>query len=141
MSKQQEANRRLLNEGFDDFHMGQLRSGVGLDKYFTEDVVFEIDLPDRSNDSHIGGRYVGHAGVAEYFDVVRTKTELQYFEYKTTIAEGDMIVVTGREAFRVKSTGKVYDGAFILVFRFRDGKIAHYHAFVDNHAKDQFAAH
>ena len=131
----QESNRKLLNESFEAYYNGTITSKANLQRFFTKDVVFKVDLPDRSIFSYsIGGVYKGRCEVQEYlnFLVKATKVKVTYFQYTSIMVEGDMIVAIGREKFRVIATKKVYNGAFSMVFHFRRGKVARCHIFGDN---------
>ena len=139
--QQQETNRMILNESFEAFRDGTLTSQANLNKFYTNDVVFEIDLPDRTtNPDSIGGTYTGHTEVAEYLNgfINKTKVDVDYFHIRAIIAEGDMMVATGREKFSVIATQKEYVGSFAAVFHFRDGKISRYNVFGDNGIEDAF---
>jgi ketosteroid isomerase-like protein len=55
-------------------------------------------------------------------------------ELLTLVAQGNTVVVIGRERGRHRPTGKPYDLHWVLQFEFRDGKISRVREFTDKSA-------
>ena len=65
----------------------------------------------------------GHAGAAEFFAQLGASVDFELFEPGAFIAEGDRVVVLGRERGRVKGMGKTFDNEWALAFTFGGGKV------------------
>ena len=71
---------------------------------FDEQIEWISPGPEESRTS---GRRAGCQQVAEFFTTVNEVFEIQRFEPREFIAQGDRVVVIGDETSRVKATGKV----------------------------------
>ena len=60
--------------------------------------------------------------------------EIQAFEPRTFVAQGETVVVLGRERTRVKPTDCVCETEWVMVFTLRDGKIARFRQYHDSAA-------
>lgn len=95
-----------------------------------EGAVAELTTPDLVWDNPLpapipyGGRFEGAAGARRYLELVFQTLEIESFEIDELIAAGDRVVVLGREAARVPTTGRRYSGQWVHVLRLRDGRIA-----------------
>jgi ketosteroid isomerase-like protein len=113
-----EDNKRVVSTVFEKFGRGDV---PGLLEMITEDA--EWAAPGPETVSYFGERR-GPDGALEFFKNLSTDVEFESFEPGDFIAEGDRVVALGRERGRVRSTGKVFDNAWALVFTVRDGKVA-----------------
>jgi uncharacterized protein len=113
-----EDNKRVVRTVFEKFGRGDV---PGLLEMITEDA--EWAAPGPETVSYFGERR-GPDGALEFFKNLGTDVEFESFEPGDFIAEGDRVVALGRERGRVRSTGKVFDNAWALVFTVRDGKVA-----------------
>jgi uncharacterized protein len=66
----------------------------------------------------------GHEGVAEFFSLVGKTLEMEQFEPREFVAQGEPVVVLGYERSVVKSTGRTFEQEWTHVYTLRDGKIA-----------------
>jgi len=80
------------------------------------------------------GRKVGRAGVAEFFQRIRTEIISERFEVQAILVEGERGVILGELASRVRKTGKLIETAFAFDATVRDGLIVRYHMLEDSHA-------
>ena len=71
----------------------------------------------------------GREQAAEFFKAVGETLDVEQFEARTIVAEGDTVVVVGWERSRVKPTNQFYDDEWVHVFRLRQGKIAAFREF------------
>jgi ketosteroid isomerase-like protein len=113
-----EDNKRVVQTVFEKFGRGDV---PGLLEMITEDA--EWAAPGPETVSYFGERR-GPDGALEFFKNLGTDVEFESFEPGDFIAEGDRVVALGRERGRVRSTGKVFDNAWALVFTVREGKVA-----------------
>ena len=87
-----------------------------------------------SSDLPTAGTRRGPAQVGEFFGTLVGIIDFEQFEPQSFIADGDRVVVIGRETFKVKATGKSITGDWCHVFTVRDGKIVAFHEFLDTAA-------
>lgn len=87
----------------------------------TEDV--EIELPGPS-EIPFSGTYSGYDGVGRFFQAIGTSADIRDFEPDEFIAQGDRVVVLGRERLTAKTTGRSWETDWAMVWHVRDGKIA-----------------
>ncbi|MFL6283776.1 MAG: nuclear transport factor 2 family protein [Pyrinomonadaceae bacterium] len=113
-----EANKRVVQTVFEMFGRGDV---PGLLELITDDA--EWTAPGPETVPYFGERS-GREGALEFFKNLGSSVEFESFEPGDLIAEGDRVVALGHERGRVRSTGKVFDNAWALVFTIREGKIA-----------------
>ncbi|MDT5270601.1 MAG: uncharacterized protein QOH49_2787 [Acidobacteriota bacterium] len=113
-----EGNKRTVQSIFEAFGRGDV---PGVLAHLSEDVTWKAPGPDVI--PYFGDRS-GHAGATEFFVQLGTNVDFEHFEPGTFVAEGDRVVVLGRERGRVKGTGKTFDNEWALVFTFgSDSKV------------------
>jgi ketosteroid isomerase-like protein len=69
--------------------------------------------------------------VGQFFSQVFDTEEPLHFEPREFVAQGEKVVALGDYAWRVKSTGRVYETDFVHVITLREGKIARFQEFAD----------
>ena len=69
--------------------------------------------------------------VAEFFKELRNKMITERFEFKDFIAQGDKVVVMGKNKGTVISTGRVYEHDWVMIFELKDKKISKNQHFYD----------
>jgi uncharacterized protein len=123
MSEQQ--NIEIVRRGYEAFGHGDMNTLLGL---FDEQIEWispgPAELPT-------AGRRTGRQQVAEFFTAVNDTFEIQRFEPKDFIAQGDRVVVTGIDVSRVKATGKVIEGEWAHIFTLKDGKVVRMQEYQD----------
>lgn len=112
-----EANKRAVQSIFEAFGRADI---PGVLAHVAEDVTWKAPGPDVV--TYFGDRR-GHAGATEFFVQLGTSVDFEQFEPSAFVAEGDKVVVLGRERGRVKGTGKTFDNEWALVFTFGGGKV------------------
>lgn len=110
-------NKQVVQQVFESFGRGDI---PGLLKSLSEDVVWSAP---GSADVPYHGERRGHSGATEFFQQLGSNVSFESFEPGAFIAEGDRVVVLGRERGRVNATGKVFDNEWALVFTLSGGKI------------------
>ena len=110
-----EANKQTVQSIFEAFGRADI---PGVLKHVSEDVTWKAPGPDVV--TYFGDRS-GHAGATEFFVQLGTSVDFEHFEPGAFIAEGDKVVVLGRERGLVKRTGKSFDNEWALVFTFDGG--------------------
>lgn len=80
---------------------------------------------------HAGVRR-GLNGVGEFFSILGTTTDFQAFEPQEFIAQGDQVAVVGKYKAKVKPTAKTIESGWVMIFTFKNGKIARFREFTDS---------
>lgn len=95
-----------------------------------DDVVWRLPgtVPDYS------GTYEGQTSAANFFEKLKSTVEIEGFEPRDFVAEGDRVLVTGWSRGRVKSTGRMFDNHWVMAFSVRDGKIIEFEEYADTQA-------
>jgi len=129
------------NYGLTPVQAGYAAFGSGdLDKLtagFTDDITWDAVGP--AGVLPIFGKWQGKDQVKQWFMTLASMTDCEPFRHVQYIASGDTVVAAGWSKVTFKSTGKVVDGPFVHVFKFRNGKIASWQGFEDT-AADVMAA-
>lgn len=129
MSEQQ--NLQTVRDAYAAFGRGDVQ-GV-LDK-LADDVQWELQGPKQIP---YAGVFNGKDGVTKFFTLLAQADEVQAFEPRRFFAEGDMVVVLGRYAARVKATGVEASTDWVHTFTFRDGKVCAWREYFDTAAYAQ----
>jgi ketosteroid isomerase-like protein len=69
--------------------------------------------------------------VAEFFKELREKMKPEKFEFLNFVAQGDHVVVEGKNRGTVVSTGNEYEHDWVMIFELRDKKIIRYVHYYD----------
>ena len=123
-----EGNLDVIRRGYEAFGRGDINA---LLESFDEQIQWLTPGPSELPTS---GRRTGRQAVAQFFTAVNDAFDIQRFEPKEFIAQGDRIVVLGSETARVKSTGRVLDLDWVHVFAMRNGKVVAFQEFFDTAA-------
>ena len=126
MSEQE--NVRIVEQGYEAFRRGDIPAVLNL---MAESV--EWETPGGDAIPHAGTRR-GQAGVAEFFQILDETEEVQQFEPRTMLSQGEIVVALGHYRARVKSTGRVVGCDWVHVFTVRDGRITKFQEFYDTAA-------
>jgi uncharacterized protein len=118
-------NLRIVQEGYADFGRGDVQSLLGK---FAEDI--EWVIPGSKNNP-LAGTYKGHSRVGDFFKLLSDLTEISTFEPREFVAQGEKVVVLGRETGRVKSTGRTFQSEWAMAFTLRNGKIVRFQEYAD----------
>ena len=73
----------------------------------------------------------GRAEVANFFRELSEKMQIELMETLEFTAQGDRVVVEGRNRGRVRSTGRTYEHDWVMVFTVRGGKIVTHRHYYD----------
>jgi ketosteroid isomerase-like protein len=118
-------NEQTIRHAYAAFQRGDIP--MVLSK-LTDDV--QWTLPGKP-DVPYAGTYHGQQGVAEFFQRLSKTEDVQTFEPRTFLSAGDLVVVLGHYAARVKATGQTAQTDWVHVFTFRDGKVASWQEYYD----------
>lgn len=96
-----------------------------------EEIVWDVTGPPEV--SYAGARK-GRQAVAEFFQVLAQTVEIQRFEPQEFFAQGDTVVVLGRETMKARATQAVAENAWVMVFTFRENRLIRFREFDDTAA-------
>jgi uncharacterized protein len=126
MSEQE--NTMIVQQVYEDFRGGDIRA---LLNSFSDDV--EWRLPEIENLPFAGKRH-GREAVAQFFAILADAQEMQQFEPREFIAQGEKVVALGRYRWRAKATGRTFESDWAHVFTVRGGKVVGFHEYTDTAA-------
>jgi uncharacterized protein len=122
----EQENLRIIRDAYAAFVRGDIATVLA---NLTDDVVWDTLGPAQIP---YAGVFRGKDGVAQFFGIFAENDEVQAFEPRRFFAEGDMVVVLGHYAARIKSTGNLAEIDWVQTFKFRDGKVAEYRDYFDS---------
>src|SRR5438132_1299947 len=76
----------------------------------------------------------GRQQVAQFFQTIVEKMDFLEFAPREFIAEGDRVVVLGRERMTAKPTGRSIEGEWVHVFTFRAGQVVDFREYCNTAA-------
>lgn len=118
-------NLDIIRQGYDAFGRGDITTLLSL---FDDQIEWVSPGPPELITS---GRRTGRQAVAEFFTAVNEIFDIESFETKEFISQGDRVVVLGRESARVKATGKQLAQDWVHVFTVRNAKVVAFQEFID----------
>jgi len=121
-------NVAIVHQAYDNFKSGNIPALLEL---CADEITWQ--LPEMENVPFAGERRT-RAGVGEFFALIDANEEALRFEPNETVAQGDKVVSLGFYRWRVKSTGREFEGDFAHVFTIRNGKIVAFHEYTDTAA-------
>ena len=81
------------------------------------------------------GRRTDHAGITDFFAKVAQFDDIQVFEPREFIEDGDKVVVLGHEKSKARDTGRDFESEWAHVFTVTNGKITRWRGFFDTAAR------
>ena len=122
------ANIQVLKDAYAAFTRGDIAAVM---KAFATDIDWHIPGPKAAP---YVGRHKGTSAVQRFFAQVGETVEFTMFEPREYVAQGDRVVVLGRYAGKIKSTGKPFDTEWAMAWALRDGKAVKFHEYTDTEA-------
>lgn len=83
------------------------------------------------SDLPTAGTRRGHAQVAEFFGTLGQIVDIEHFEPHTFIADGERVVVLGRETYKVRATGNRLNSEWCHVFTIRNSRVVAFQEYID----------
>lgn len=122
-------NVRLVQNAYDAFTRGDID---GLLQLVADDV--EWITPGPSDVMPAAGHRRGRAGVADFFSTLTSQEDVELFEPKEYIAQGDKVVAICSYRGRVKATGRNAETDLVHVFDIKHDKVQRFREFFDTAA-------
>jgi len=82
-------------------------------------------------DLPFAGARQGRQQVAQFFQVIDDHLSIENFQPFNFIAQGDHVVVQGRDSGKVKSNGRNFDSDWVHVFTVRNGVVVKFEEYFD----------
>jgi uncharacterized protein len=124
-----ETNTRLVREAYAAFDRRDIPTLLDM---MAEDIDWSI--PGTKEIPHAGVRK-GRDQVREFFTIVDQSMELEPFELREFVAQGDKVVVLGHYVGRARATGKGFESDWAMVFTVQNGKIVRFQEYTDTLAQ------
>ena len=118
-------NVDVVRKAYEAFGRGDIN---GLLDQLDPDVQWRTPGPA---DLPTAGERRGHGAVQEFFQRLSESLEIQRFEPKQFIAQGDMVMVIGDDTSRIKATGTMVEFRFVHAFTVRNGTVVAFEEFAD----------
>lgn len=118
-------NTKIVQEGYAKFTSGDIE---GLLELFSEDIHWKTPV---INGSPFNSEVHGLDKVREFFGTLNEAEEFTNFEPREYITEDNRVVVLGRSAGKVVSTGRTFETDWTHIFTVKDGKITNFLEFFD----------
>jgi ketosteroid isomerase-like protein len=123
MNEQQ--NLQTVRDAYAAFTRGDIQ---GVLDVCADDIEWETPGPSQIP---YAGIFHGKEDVAEFFRILAQTDDVEQFQPQRFFADGDMVIVLGRYAARVKSTGKSVTADWVHAFTMRGGKVARWREYLD----------
>ena len=120
-------NVQVVKQGYAAFGR---RDIPGLVALLAEDVEWHIPGEGPS----FAGTYHGHKEVTNFFQNLARELDIQDFQPREFVAEGDHVMVIGWERAKLKSTNRTIELDWVMDFTVRNGKIAKFRQYTDTQA-------
>jgi len=110
---------------------GEGRIPEALERHVDEAAILENPLPDSIP---FGGTFEGREGFAEYLGGISSTIAMEAFGVDEIFADGERVVVLGRETSLVHATGKRYTMSWVHVLTVRNERVIHMREYNDTAA-------
>jgi ketosteroid isomerase-like protein len=77
------------------------------------------------------GTRLGHDAVREFFKTLDDMYEIQSFEPKTFISQGEHVIVLGEDTVKIKATGTVLTESWVHHMTVRNGRVVAFREYMD----------
>lgn len=119
-------NVEIVKQVYAAFGKGDLEGLLGL---LGRDVAWAIP-----GSAPWSGEGRGHDHVKRFFQTFGSIAELDAFEPRSFLADGDRVAVFGHEEGRVRETGRSWKSDFTHLFTLADGKVTAHREYADTEA-------
>ena len=128
MTDEQE-NVEIVKQLFETIEQGKIPDALNI---FAEDIYWQSPVT-RTGSKELSWFKPRHnrKEVFEFFKELRNKMITEKFEFLDFIAQGDKVVVEGKNKGTVISTGRVYEHNWVMIFELKDKKIIKNQHFYD----------
>jgi ketosteroid isomerase-like protein len=127
--RKEEQNIQVVKRLFEAFGKGDVQGALNT---FAENVDYQSPVTRHAHPemSWAKPRH-SRREVAAFFKELAEKTQVRSMEPREFTAQGDRVIVEGKNTGIVKSTGRSYEHDWVMVFTIRDGKIIKHRHYYD----------
>jgi ketosteroid isomerase-like protein len=120
-------NKAAVVAAYEAFGRGDIASVIAMN---APDAVW---VNNSSTRSPLNGEHKGVEAIGAFFGLIGDSIEISQFEMAPVAAEGDTVVATGQQVYKVKRTGKIVSGPVAHVFTFDPkGKVTRFEEWESN---------
>ena len=119
-------SKQLIRDMYAAFLRGDTEAIVGR---LTDDFSWNMPGP-----APFAGQRTGRDGMRAFFREMAGATQIDQFDVDEVLADGDKVVVLGRERATVRETGTKFNSDFAHVWTLRGDKVSHGVVFSDTNA-------
>jgi ketosteroid isomerase-like protein len=124
----EQRNLEVVRRGYDAFLRGDVEGVLAV---FDEGSRWVSPGPP---DLPTSGQRQGIPAARDFFRALNEILDIQRFEAKTFVTQGDHVVVLGEDTVRVKATGKILDEAWVHAFVLKNDKVVAFQEYFDTAA-------
>jgi uncharacterized protein len=124
------SNIETTKKGYESFQRGDIPTLI---KEMIDDNCTWI-TPGPKDKLPWAGSFKGKQEIAKFFAQVAENLEFSEFAPREMIEQGDTVVVLGTLAGRAKKTGKAVKNEWAYVFKYSQGKVVFFQAYIDTAA-------
>lgn len=121
-------NVEIVKQGYEKFGSGDIE---GLLNLFSDDISWKSPTIEGAP---FTGERNGREDVADFFASLNESEEFSNFEPTEFIAKDDKVVVLGKSAGTIKTTGRNFETEWVHIFTVKDGKVTAFLEFFDTAA-------
>ena len=125
----EQENLQIVQEAYAAMGRGDMQALLNA---MSDDMDWQIFGPE--DIIPVAGRRHGREQVAQLFSSIGDVVEIQEFEPREFIAQGDNVVALGYERTKVKSTGRVFENNWSHVWTVRGSKVVRFREYWDTAA-------
>jgi len=123
------SNIEIIKEHFSAFGRGDIQTALSV---IAEDVDWQSPVSNTKPNEITWAKSCHNPNeVRQFFLELGEKVQPEKFEIIGIIAQGDNVVVEGRNKGKIRSTGKSYEHDWIMLFTIRDDKIVRHRHYYD----------
>jgi ketosteroid isomerase-like protein len=119
-------NKQVVRQMYEAYGRGDIDAVLA---YLTDD--FDWNAP---GGAPFSGHRVGPQQMRQFFSEMQRWVQVDEFDADEFLADGDKVVVLGRQRATVRETGEHYETPWAHIYTLRNGKVAAGLALADTHA-------
>jgi ketosteroid isomerase-like protein len=125
----EEQNIKFIKDHFAAFERGDIQSAM---RMIAEDVDWQSPVSGTPPNEITWAKPCNNSKqVLKFFQELAQKVQTKEFEIMQYIAQGDHVVVEGRNKGKIRTTGKIYEHDWVMLFKIIDNKIVRHRHYYD----------
>jgi len=128
LGQREQQNLKTVQAVISTFHQGNLQA---IPTFFTDDIEVQGCAPE---ELPIGGQFIGPQELIRYSENHKKLMTVEWEQHHRVVAQGNLVIIFGRERTCVKPYNKIWESDFVLSFTFQENKISKFDCFYDSAA-------